>query len=39
MTQKGRKTIQEESFTRSAIAPLISAAVMTANVSWNITLM
>ena len=37
MTQIGRKTSQEENFTRSAIAPLISAAVMTAKVSWNAT--
>ncbi len=32
----GRKTSQAENFTRSAIAPLISAAVMIAKVIWNI---
>ena len=37
VTHSGRKTTQAESLTRSAMAPLISAAVMTAKVSWNIT--
>ena len=35
VTQSGTKTIQAENFTRSAIAPLIRAAVMTAKVSWK----
>ena len=39
MIQSGRKTIQAENFTRSAIAPLISAAVMTAKVIWKPTAM
>jgi hypothetical protein len=29
--------IHDDSFTRSAIAPEIRAAVITANVSWNST--
>ena len=33
----GRKTTQAENFSRSATAPLISAAVMIAKVIWNIT--
>ena len=37
MTQSGRKTSQDENFTRSAIAPLISAAVITAKVIWKAT--
>ena len=37
MTQTGRNTSQDENFTRSATAPLISAAVITANVSWKAT--
>ena len=37
MIQIGTNTIQAENFTRSAIAPLISAAVMTAKVIWNAT--
>ena len=37
VTHSGRKTTQEDSFTRSATAPLISAAVMTAKVSWKQT--
>ena len=37
MTHSGRKTTQDESFTRSAIAPEIRAAVITAKVSWKQT--
>ena len=37
VTQSPEKTIQVENFTRSATAPLISATVMTAKVSWNPT--
>ena len=37
MTHSGRKTSHEENFTRSAMAPLIRAAVITAKVSWNAT--
>jgi hypothetical protein len=33
----GRKSTQAENFIRSATAPLIRAAVMTAKVIWNIT--
>ena len=39
VTQIGRKTSQAENFTRSAIAPLIRAAVMIANVIWKATKM
>ena len=35
--QSGTKTTQAENFSRSATAPLISAAVMIAKVIWNIT--
>ena len=33
----GTKTTQAENLSRSATAPLISAAVMIAKVIWNIT--
>ncbi len=32
----GTKNIHDENFARSAIAPLISAAVRIANVSWKV---
>ena len=37
VTQIGTNTIQVENLTRSATAPLISAAVMIAKVSWKAT--
>ncbi len=37
MTQTGTNTIHVENLTRSATAPLMRAAVMTAKVSWNPT--
>ncbi len=37
VTQNGRNTHHAESLTRSAMAPLIRAAVIVAKVSWNIT--
>ena len=37
--QSGTKTTQAENFIRSATAPLMRAAVMIANVIWNITKM
>ena len=36
VAQIGTKSSQAENFTRSAIAPLIRAVVITAKVSWNI---
>ena len=39
VTQSGTKTTQAENFTRSATAPLISAAVMIAKVIWKPTKM
>ncbi len=39
VSQSGTKSIQAENFRRSATAPLISAAVITANVSWKPTKM
>ncbi len=33
----GRKTTHAENLSRSATAPLMSAAVMIANVIWNMT--
>ena len=35
VTQSATKTIQVPNLARSAIAPLISAGVITANISWN----
>jgi hypothetical protein len=37
VSQTGTNTSHEESFTRSATAPEMSATVMAANVSWNRT--
>ena len=37
ITQIGTNTIQAENFARSAMAPLISAAVRMAKVSWKVT--
>ena len=37
VTQRAEKTIQVENFTRSAMAPLMRATVMTAKVSWKPT--
>jgi hypothetical protein len=37
VTQSPENTSQVENFTRSAIAPLISATVMIAKVSWKAT--
>ena len=39
VSHSGTNTIHAENFTRSATAPLISAAVMTAKVSWKPTKM
>ena len=36
VAHSGTNTTHAENFTRSAIAPLMSAVVMTAKVSWNI---
>ena len=39
MSQSGTKSSQAENFSRSATAPLIRAAVITAKVSWKPTKM
>ena len=39
VSHSGTKSIQAENFSRSATAPLMRAAVITANVSWKPTKM
>ena len=36
VTQRPTNSVQLQNLTRSAIAPEISAGVITANISWNI---
>jgi hypothetical protein len=37
VTQTTRKITQDQNLVRSAIAPEISAGVITANINWNMT--